>query len=265
MAAPARGSVWGSRQKMDEAILDFLPRLGDANGVDELADVLEYELRDMGFSGFAYWTHVKKPVDQITGADLFLLSRGPAHLKSFETIYLSRGLYAEDPVFTNAADYRAPFTSAEARAKVETTRRRRWLYVLEDRFGFRYDLNIPVHTPLRVQVLNAYCIGKDAALGEMIERERDRLVQMATAFSAAVVDFVMVGFDDDTASVMLSRRQQEVLAWMARGRSNAEIAEILGCSERTVKFHVAGLMDKLQAVNRTEAVAIAARQGWIIN
>lgn len=245
--------------------LDFTNRLGEATSVDELADVLEYELRELGFAGFAYWTHVKKPTLELKNSELFLLSRGPANLKSFEAIYLSRALYQDDPVFVEAATYRAPYTSAEARAKVASTRRRRWLYVLEERFGFKYDLNIPLHTPLRVQVLNVYCIGRDEELGEMIARERDHLVQLAIAFTAAVVDFVMIGFEDDTASIMLSRRQQEVLAWMARGRSNREIAEILGCSERTVKFHVAGLMDRLQAANRTEAVAIAARQGWIVN
>ena len=52
---------------------------------------------------------------------------------------------------------------------------------------------------------------------------------------------------------------------MAKGRSNNEIAAVLGISERTVKFHVKGIMDKLNAANRTEAVAIAARSGWITN
>jgi len=116
-----------------------------------------------------------------------------------------------------------------------------------------------------VQVANACCIGHDEQYAETIARERDALIDIATAFCAAVVDFVMVGFEDDTASVMLSRRQQEVLAWMAKGRTNAEIAEIRGCSERTVKYHVAELSNRLQAANRTEAVAIAARQGWIVN
>jgi DNA-binding NarL/FixJ family response regulator len=49
------------------------------------------------------------------------------------------------------------------------------------------------------------------------------------------------------------------------GRANGEIAQILGVSERTVKLHVAELSKTLNAVNRTKAVALAARQGWITN
>jgi len=52
---------------------------------------------------------------------------------------------------------------------------------------------------------------------------------------------------------------------MAKGRANGEIADILGVSERTVKFHIAELSKTLNAANRTEAVAIAARQSWITN
>ena len=244
---------------------ESIKRFGAASGIDELADALEYELRDLGFAGFVYWTHVRKPASELSGSEVFLLSRGPAELKAFEAMCLARGLYLDDPVFLRAAEHDAPYTSAAARAAVETTRRRRWLYAIEERFGFRYDINLPIHTPLRVQVLNAYCVGRDPALGEMIEREQDRLMGLAAAFAAAVVDFVFVGFEDDTWSVALSRRQQECLAWMAKGRTNAEIAQILGCSERTVKFHVGQVMARLNASNRTEAVAIAARQGWIVN
>lgn len=240
-------------------------RFDTAAGIDELADTIEYALRDMGFTGFVYWTHVKKPVEDLKSSDVFLLSRGPASLKAFEAMYLARAMYLDDPIFLNAGQYHQPFTSEAARAAAQPSRRRRWLYLLEERFGFKYDLNVPIHTPLRVQVLNAYCVGRDPAIGARIEAERDALVRLATRFAAAIVDFVMLGFEDDTWSLVLSRRQQECLSWMAKGRTNSEIAAILGCSERTVKFHVAELMKRLGAANRTEAVAIAARQGWIVN
>ncbi|MCK5897478.1 MAG: response regulator transcription factor [Methylococcales bacterium] len=53
--------------------------------------------------------------------------------------------------------------------------------------------------------------------------------------------------------------------WMAKGRNNNDIAAILELSERTIKFHIKNIMQKFNASNRTEAVAIAARTGWIIN
>jgi len=58
-----------------------------------------------------------------------------------------------------------------------------------------------------------------------------------------------------------TRREQEVLGHLLRGRSNKEIALSLGLEEVTVKLHVRGVCRKLGARNRTEAVAIAHQRG----
>jgi len=55
----------------------FRSELSAATTVDHLADALEYRLREMGFAGFAYWTHVKRPVDELPRGASFYLSRGP--------------------------------------------------------------------------------------------------------------------------------------------------------------------------------------------
>lgn len=61
----------------------------------------------------------------------------------------------------------------------------------------------------------------------------------------------------------LTPREIEVLSLMAEGASNKEIARRLGISIHTAKFHVGSLLDKLDAVGRTDAVAQAARLGVI--
>ena len=61
----------------------------------------------------------------------------------------------------------------------------------------------------------------------------------------------------------LTARERDVLALMAEGRSNKEIARSLGISVHTAKFHVGSLLDKLDATGRTDAVAHAARRGVI--
>lgn len=62
---------------------------------------------------------------------------------------------------------------------------------------------------------------------------------------------------------LLTEREREVLVLVAQGRSNREIADELIITERTVKFHVSAIMGKLDATNRTEAVALAREQGVI--
>ena len=62
---------------------------------------------------------------------------------------------------------------------------------------------------------------------------------------------------------LLTPREVEVLHELALGLQNKEIAAKLVISERTVKFHVSAILGKLDAGNRTEAVAIAAQRGLI--
>lgn len=60
-----------------------------------------------------------------------------------------------------------------------------------------------------------------------------------------------------------SARELEVLALIAKGRSNKEIAAALGVSDETVKTHVSNVMQKLQAQDRAHAVTEAIRLGLL--
>jgi DNA-binding NarL/FixJ family response regulator len=63
------------------------------------------------------------------------------------------------------------------------------------------------------------------------------------------------------ASVRLSAREREVLALVAAGISNKGIARELQVSPNTVKFHIAAILEKLDAATRAEAVVAALRRG----
>lgn len=68
------------------------------------------------------------------------------------------------------------------------------------------------------------------------------------------------------ASTMIeapTRRELEVLQLLAQGLTNRQMAERLGVSEHTVKFHVTALLGKLDARTRAEAVARAIRLGLL--
>ena len=61
----------------------------------------------------------------------------------------------------------------------------------------------------------------------------------------------------------LNDREVEVLTWVARGKTSAEIAQIVGLTKRTVDFHIDNARTKLGAATRTEAV-IKANSGRLI-
>ena len=78
--------------------------------------------------------------------------------------------------------------------------------------------------------------------------------------TVALSDGVSAPADDE---VLLTPRELEVLALLAEGMSNKAIARRLGISVHTAKFHVGALIDKFDAIGRTDAVAHAARRGVI--
>ena len=62
----------------------------------------------------------------------------------------------------------------------------------------------------------------------------------------------------------LTMRELEILALVAGGLRNREVAQTLAVSEQTVKNHLSSVLHKFGVPNRTDAVAYAVRHGWLI-
>jgi DNA-binding CsgD family transcriptional regulator len=88
-----------------------------------------------------------------------------------------------------------------------------------------------------------------------------RLAQPGEAADLCLMDARAAALPD--ANLSLTPREREVLTLLAEGHSNKRIARALGISVHTAKFHVAALIDKLDAEGRTSAVLRAARLGVI--
>ncbi len=62
----------------------------------------------------------------------------------------------------------------------------------------------------------------------------------------------------------LTKREREVLKWLAKGKTSWEISVILGVAEVTVNFHVKNIKTKLNTVSRSQAVAVATGMGDVL-
>jgi NarL family two-component system response regulator YdfI len=69
--------------------------------------------------------------------------------------------------------------------------------------------------------------------------------------------------DEINISEPLTEREVEVLQCLAQGYTNKEAAIHLGISTQTIKFHVSSIFSKLGVSNRTEAVSVGVRLGWV--
>ena len=114
-------------------------------------------------------------------------------------------------------------------------------------------------------------IGEDLAGGRLSLQEAGQRRTLDSYAAGVVRSFATLagigvapsGPGDDPPIESLTRRELEVLRLVAEGLGNRSIAERLGITEHTAKFHVHAILGKLGTQSRTEAVVRAARLGLI--
>lgn len=99
---------------------------------------------------------------------------------------------------------------------------------------------------------------KDAAVSELVDG-----IRKVHAGRKAIAPAAAERLAGRVAVRELSDREREVLELLAEGKSNKQIARVLGIADGTVKVHVANILHKLGAQGRSEAVAVAARRGLV--
>ncbi len=77
-------------------------------------------------------------------------------------------------------------------------------------------------------------------------------------------DIASIGKAMEAVAAPLTRRETQILNYIADGNSNKQIAYILEISEQTIKNHVSSILRKLNANDRAHAVALAMRNGWLL-
>ena len=104
---------------------------------------------------------------------------------------------------------------------------------------------------------------KDVQARELADAIRAAHAGRATLAPEATQALIQTMAQPVQAGEALSEREREVLARMARGLSNGEIAAQLTISTNTVRHHVRNILAKLEVTNRTEAVHVAMQRGLV--
>jgi DNA-binding NarL/FixJ family response regulator len=89
------------------------------------------------------------------------------------------------------------------------------------------------------------------------------LMVLTPAQAESMLNVSAIPQNADGLMEALTPRELQVLRIMAQGLANKEIAEQLGISDHTAKFHVASILGKLGAATRAEAVVLGIRKGLI--
>lgn len=118
-------------------------------------------------------------------------------------------------------------------------------------------------------VLDALTVGasgfllKRAGADEMVQAVRTVAVGQSLLYPQALRDLVRTRPRATAGAPVLTPREREVLGLVAQGMTNAEIATALVVGVETVRTHVASVLAKLQARDRTQAVVLGYRAGLV--
>jgi DNA-binding NarL/FixJ family response regulator len=90
-----------------------------------------------------------------------------------------------------------------------------------------------------------------------------KVIRLVMSGRRGIPPAVAATLAEHTPRIALTPRETEVISLMSTGLTNAQIAGRIGRTEETVKVHVKNILRKLNAHDRTEAVTIAVRRGFI--
>jgi pimeloyl-ACP methyl ester carboxylesterase/DNA-binding CsgD family transcriptional regulator len=119
-----------------------------------------------------------------------------------------------------------------------------------------------------VPIAEAHLLASGIPGAEFVELDSRNHILLAhepawQRFCDAVLEFLQPGdTSGDSVFAALSARERQVLALMADGLSNADIAERLSISEKTVRNHASNLFDKLGVWSRAQAIVFAHDRGF---
>lgn len=115
-----------------------------------------------------------------------------------------------------------------------------------------------------VQAVRAFKAGAVGfLLKDTLRSELVNTIRLIHSGGKKVPEEIALQMAEHVADDALSAREIEILRKVARGRSNKIIGDELGISEYTVKNHLKSILSKLNADDRTHAVTIALRRGYI--
>jgi DNA-binding NarL/FixJ family response regulator len=115
-----------------------------------------------------------------------------------------------------------------------------------------------------VQAMRAFKAGAVGfLLKDTLRSELVNTIRLIHAGGKKVPEEIALQMAEHVADDALSLREIEILRKVARGRSNKIIGDELGISEYTVKNHLKSILSKLNADDRTHAVTIALRRGYM--
>lgn len=178
--------------------------------------------------------------------------------KAWDDHYLERGYLRVDPCVRLLFSAPGPFTWSDLGPEHHTPESR-LIFADAAAADAREGFVVPVWDGKQ----NFYGVRLLSPETEFDPNARATLHALATVYVCEGVKLLELADDDLPTNTPLTRRETECLKWVAEGKSDWDISELLGISEATVHAHVENAKKKIGVRSRVQAVVVATVKGWL--
>lgn len=250
-----RGVIGGHAvsDEYSKRTLDFVQRLQRLTDYDEICQLI---VKELAWFGLTHVSSISLPGPGRDADECILMNTRP---REFVARYIEKNYVVRDPVITELRRTVNPFSWRDIRARRDLSKVEKAIMDEGREFGAHDGLTIPIVSLSGAMSLFCPC-GLEPDLSD---RGRAALEVIAIYSDQALKRAVLRGQRDAPAHTPLTPREREIMQWVAAGKTDEEIGDILSIGSTTVTSHVENAKQKLDAFRRTYAVVQALRFGEI--
>lgn len=232
---------------------DFLQQVRSATSNDQLGDALALVSEAMGFRYYALTHHVDFAA---AGADAVRLQNYPPHWVAW---FDENRLGVADPVHRASQVTSVGFLWDRVPEMIKITTGDRDVLDRARREGIGDGFTVPAHVPGESSGSCSFAV----APFREVREEHLAVAQLVGAFAFEAARRINRIRLIDAAAPTLTERQRDCVLWMARGKSDWEMAQILGLSPETVTQHLNTARERYDVAKRPQLAVRALFDGHI--
>ena len=237
---------------MSRIIEDFIENTNSAPDIDSLFHYFKNYLSTLSFDRIIY-TFFTDQKGQKAGHGI--MSNYP---EDWVEYYKEKNYLALDPVAQQAYQTSEPFFWKNLHYKLMNPHQK--IIMLEcEEAGLHHGIGVPLHGAQRALA----GIGLATSNKEKPELNKVQLAKIGIVAHQFHVSYYNLLKDEKVQKPLLTKKENEILKWLAIGKTAYEISVILNCTERTVQFHTYNIYQKLEANSKTLAIIKAIKLGLI--
>jgi len=234
-----------------ERYIDAINNIESQSNVDSAFEALRSYTRSLGATSILFG-QIVNPI--IEGRDVLKFGRTDWPEEYF-SLWVDKNAAAYDPVALYARKKPGIFDWKDAYKSTPIIGKK----IIERAKDFNIKNGVAITVSSGVQPLGVLSLGYEK---EPIIRENLLLLEIVASHAYTHVR-ELLGLDNYIFDFELTLREHEIICFVASGKTNWEISNILSISEKTVGNHLSNIMKKLNANNRAHAVTLSIKSGQI--